>query len=447
MTSRTGCSCWSRSGRPNPDAADRLIERAQGGESVKAAGGALWFHFPQGVGTSKLTPSLIDKACGSPSTGTQLPDRAEAWGDARHMTAAPLIPRKYWLIAFALVALMAAILLWMGRGPICTCGTVKLWVGTVHGPDNSQHLADWYTPSHIIHGFLFYLLGWVFLRRNPPGDRLIGAVVIEAAWEILENSPIIIDRYREATMAMGYTGDSVINSAADVFWMIVGFGIARRLPVLGDGGDRPCIRSAYPLCHSRQSDSERADAGLAGGWDKGLAGRNLMRLPIAAALLAVAAPAQASEVFGGLLAHDVDSPLTKGGLEDGADIQLGWRGNRMGTLGLIGAPSPYVFASAATGGGTHFAAAGLSWRIGGRLFVRPGLGLAVHTRSRDGVASGLRTDLGSRILFEPELGVGVQVSRRLSVEATWVHVSHAQLLSRQNPGMDSFGIRLSWRLR
>ena len=89
------------------------------------------------------------------------------------MTAAPLIPRKYWLIAFALVAVMAAILLWMGRPPICTCGTVKLWVGTVHGPDNSQHLADWYTPSHIIHGFLFYLLGWLFLRRNPPGDRLL----------------------------------------------------------------------------------------------------------------------------------------------------------------------------------------------------------------------------------------------------------------------------------
>jgi hypothetical protein len=167
------------------------------------------------------------------------------------MTDAPLIPRKYWLIAFALVAVMAAILLWMGREPICTCGTVKLWVGTVHGPDNSQHLADWYAPSHIIHGFLFYLLGWLFLRRNPPGDHdqvamsprhggavrgtapliMIGAVVIEAAWEILENSPIIIDRYREATIALGYTGDSVINSAADVIWMILGFGIARRLPV------------------------------------------------------------------------------------------------------------------------------------------------------------------------------------------------------------------------
>ena len=143
----------------------------------------------------------------------------------------PLIPRRYWLITFVLVAVAAAVLLWMGRPPICTCGEVKLWVGTVHGPDNSQHLADWYTPSHIIHGFLFYLLGWLFLRRNPPGDRLLGAVLIEAAWEILENSQAIIDRYREATMALGYNGDSVINSAADIGWMVVGFGIARRLPV------------------------------------------------------------------------------------------------------------------------------------------------------------------------------------------------------------------------
>lgn len=143
----------------------------------------------------------------------------------------PLIPRRYWLIALAMALATAAILLWMGRPPICTCGEVKLWVGEVHGPDNSQHLVDWYTPSHIIHGFLFYFLGWLFLRRNPPGDRLIAAVLIEAAWEILENTSWVIDRYRDATMALGYNGDSVINSLADILWMIVGFGIARRLPV------------------------------------------------------------------------------------------------------------------------------------------------------------------------------------------------------------------------
>jgi hypothetical protein len=142
----------------------------------------------------------------------------------------PLIPRRYWIVAFAIVAAAAAILLFMGRPPICTCGTVKLWVGTVHGPDNSQHIADWYTLSHIVHGFLFYLLGWLVLRRNPPGDRLIGAVVIEASWELFENSQFVIDRYRHATAALGYNGDSVINSVADICWMLLGFAIARRLP-------------------------------------------------------------------------------------------------------------------------------------------------------------------------------------------------------------------------
>ncbi len=149
----------------------------------------------------------------------------------KQAAATPLIPHRYWLIALGLAVLAAAILLWMGRPAICACGEVKLWVGEVHGPDNSQHIADWYTPSHIIHGFLFYWLGWLFLRRNPPGDRLVAAIVIEAAWEILENSQWVIDRYREATMALGYNGDSVINSLFDMIWMIVGFGIARRLPV------------------------------------------------------------------------------------------------------------------------------------------------------------------------------------------------------------------------
>jgi len=143
----------------------------------------------------------------------------------------PLIERRYWLIALGLVVAAAVVLLGMGRPAICTCGEVKLWVGTVQGPDNSQHLADWYTPSHIIHGFLFYWLGWLFLRRNPAGDRLLGAVLIEAGWEILENSQYIIDRYREATMALGYNGDSVINSIADIGWMMLGFLLARRLPV------------------------------------------------------------------------------------------------------------------------------------------------------------------------------------------------------------------------
>lgn len=173
-----------------------------------------------------------------------------------------------------------------------------------------------------------------------------------------------------------------------------------------------------------------------------------MRARCVVAMLAlVAAPAQASELFGGVLAHDVDTPLTKGGFEDGADLQVGWRGAPIEALRAIGGPSPYAFASIATGGDTHFAAAGLSWRIGGRLFVRPGLGIAVHSRGSRGVVDGRRTDLGSRILFEPEIAIGYQVDDRLSVEAAWVHLSHAQLLDRQNPGMDSIGLRLSYRLR
>ena len=160
-----------------------------------------------------------------------------------------------------------------------------------------------------------------------------------------------------------------------------------------------------------------------------------------------AGPAQASELFGGVYAHDVDTPLTRGGREDGAAFQLGWRGDRIRALRVVGAPSPYVFGSLHTGGDTHFAAAGLSWRIGGRLFVRPGIGLAIHSRSGNGVVNGIRTDLGSRILFEPELGIGFDATDRVTLEASWVHLSHAQLLSRQNPGMDSIGVRLTYKLR
>jgi lipid A 3-O-deacylase len=166
------------------------------------------------------------------------------------------------------------------------------------------------------------------------------------------------------------------------------------------------------------------------------------------AVAALASPAHGQEVFGGVLAHDIDSPFTFGGQEDGADFQLGWRGGRIRALSAIGSPSPYVFGSVHTGGDTHFIAAGVSWKIGGRLFLRPGLGFAVHTRRSDGVdAEGFRTDLGSRVLFEPEVGVGYQISDRVAIEATWVHISNGQVFSRQNPGMDSVGIRLSYRLR
>ena len=140
------------------------------------------------------------------------------------------ITRRHLLLALGAVALAAAILLAMGRPPICTCGTIKLWTGAVQSADNSQHLADWYMPSHVIHGFLFYALGWWLLRKRPLGERYVLSVVIEAGWELLENSPVIIDRYRAATFALGYNGDSVLNSVADIGWMSLGFLLARRLP-------------------------------------------------------------------------------------------------------------------------------------------------------------------------------------------------------------------------
>jgi Protein of unknown function (DUF2585) len=140
------------------------------------------------------------------------------------------ISRRDWLIVFAIFAGVAAILLIMERPPICTCGFIKLWEGAVNSPGNSQHVADWYTPSHMIHGMLFFAFGWRFMQNQPMGIRLIVATILELAWEIFENTPIVINRYREETMAFGYSGDSILNSIADGGWMIAGFLIAARLP-------------------------------------------------------------------------------------------------------------------------------------------------------------------------------------------------------------------------
>lgn len=145
-------------------------------------------------------------------------------------THSPSHSARWWWATLAIVALAALVLLAMGRTPICTCGTVKLWHGTVQSAENSQHLADWYSLSHVVHGLIFYGLGWLVLRRQPWQLRLAFATLVEAAWEILENSPIIIDRYRAVTIALGYEGDSVVNSVADIGWMLLGFAIARRLP-------------------------------------------------------------------------------------------------------------------------------------------------------------------------------------------------------------------------
>jgi hypothetical protein len=123
---------------------------------------------------------------------------------------------------------------------------------------------------------------------------------------------------------------------------------------------------------------------------------------------------------------------------------LGYRGGAIGHTPL----QPYVFGALNTSGNTSYAAVGLSAKIGGQVYVRPGLGIAIHTGSARKFSdpTNVKIDFGSRVLFEPELAIGAQMSRLLSIEASWVHMSHAQLFGRQNPGIDNFGVRLNFGL-
>lgn len=152
------------------------------------------------------------------------------------MSASLLPNRRGVLLSFGLWLGTGAILLAMGRVPICTCGTVKLWWGVVQSAENSQHIADWYSFSHVIHGLLFYWFAhllwrrWKLLGGKPAIWALPIAIAFEAFWELLENSPIIIDRYRAVTVSYGYEGDSVINSLSDIGFMVFGFVLASRIP-------------------------------------------------------------------------------------------------------------------------------------------------------------------------------------------------------------------------
>jgi hypothetical protein len=139
--------------------------------------------------------------------------------------------RRAAIAAIIIVAIAAALLLAMGRNPICTCGTVDLWVGSRDSPRTSQMLADWYSFSHIVHGLLFYAGLWLVARRWPVEWRFLAALLIEASWEVIENTPFVIGRYRETTAALGYTGDSVVNSLSDIAMMAIGFLLARKLPL------------------------------------------------------------------------------------------------------------------------------------------------------------------------------------------------------------------------
>jgi hypothetical protein len=134
------------------------------------------------------------------------------------------------LVAAGLLAIQACVLFATGHPPICTCGTLRLWAGDVLGPENSQQLFDWYTPSHLIHGALLYGLLRLIAPRMPFTARLALAIGLEATWEIVENSPVIMARYRQSALAQGYYGDSMINSLFDTLSMAMGFTLARVLP-------------------------------------------------------------------------------------------------------------------------------------------------------------------------------------------------------------------------
>lgn len=170
---------------------------------------------------------------------------------------------------------------------------------------------------------------------------------------------------------------------------------------------------------------------------------------LVAALAAAVIPsaADAGELFGGVFIHDVKTPLDKSGIESGIDLSIGYRGGAIADL-FNGVLQPYLFGALNSAGDTDYAAAGVAAKfpLGGSWFIRPGIGLAIHDGSAGKYFRSDKIAFGSRVLFEPELGIGTQLNRRFSLEATWIHMSHAQVFGKENPGIDNIGMRVTLKL-